>query len=146
MRGLAGWCSAHHRRVVFAWVGVAIGVTVLANVIGSNYVTVYSLPGTQSQQAYDRLAKEFKVQSGDADTIVFHVSKGTIDSPAVRAAIVPLLTRAASFPHVTGVISPYSTRERTRLQRIARPHSRPSTSTSPPTSCRTAPALRCSIR
>ena len=108
MRGLAGWCMAHHRRVVFAWVGVAIGATVLAKVIGSNYVTVYSLPGTQSQQAYDRLAKEFKVQSGDADTIVFHVSRGTIDSAPVRAAIVPLLTRVASFPHVTGVVSPYS--------------------------------------
>ena len=89
---------AHHRRVVVAWVGVAIGVTVLANVIGSNYVTVYSLPGTQSQQAHDLLAQEFKVQSGDADTIVFHVSHGTIDSPAVRAAMVPLLTRAALVP------------------------------------------------
>jgi putative drug exporter of the RND superfamily len=99
---------AHHGRVVLAWVVIAVGATVLANVIGSNYVTVYSLPGTQSQQAYDRLAKEFKVQSGDADTIVFHVSHGTIDSPAVRAAIVPLLTRAASMPHVTGVVSPYT--------------------------------------
>src|SRR5579862_6922084 len=108
MRSLARWCMAHRRRVVFAWVGVAIGATVLANVIGSNYVTVYSLPGTQSQQAYDRLAKEFKVQSGDIDSIVFHVSQGTIDSPAVRAAIAPLLTRVGSLPHVTGVISPYS--------------------------------------
>ena len=118
VRGLAGWCMAHHRRVVFAWVGVAIGATVLANVIGSNYVTVYSLPGTQSQQAYDLLAKEFKAQSGDADTIVFHVSQGTIDSPAVRAAIMPLLTRAASFPHVTGVVSPYRPPERSRSRRI----------------------------
>ena len=79
---------------------------VLAKVIGSNYVTVYSLPGTQSQQAYDRLATGFKLQSGDADQIVFHVSQGTIDSPAVRAAMTPLLTRVGSLPHVTGVISP----------------------------------------
>src|SRR5580700_8431203 len=108
MRGLAHWCMTHRRRVVVAWVVVAIGATVLAKVIGSNYVTVYSLPGTQSQQAYDRLAKEFKTQSGDADSIVFHVSKGTIDSVAVRAAITPLLRLVGALPHVTGVVSPYS--------------------------------------
>jgi putative drug exporter of the RND superfamily len=110
MRGLARWCMAHRRRVVLTWVAVAIGATVLANAIGSNYVTVYSLPGTQSQQAYDRLASEFKLQSGDADSVVFHVSHGTIDAPAVRAAMTPLLTHVSALPHVTGVVSPYSTR------------------------------------
>src|SRR5579862_1903929 len=108
MRGVAQWCMAHRRRVVLAWVAIAIGATVLASVIGSNYVTVYSLPGTQSQRAYDRLATEFKVQSGDIDSIVFHVSQGTIGAPAVRAAITPLLTRVRSLPHVAGVVSPYS--------------------------------------
>ena len=59
-----------------------------AHAVGPNYVTVFSLPGTQSQRASDLLKREFKAQSGDADAIVFHVSEGTIDSPAVRGAIV----------------------------------------------------------
>jgi RND superfamily putative drug exporter len=42
------------------------------------------------------------------DALVFHVSRGTIDAAGVRAAITPLLARAATFPHVTGVVSPYS--------------------------------------
>ncbi len=110
VRGLARWCVAHRRRVVVAWVGVAVLLTVLAHAIGPNYVTVFSLPGTESQRAVDLLKREFKAQSGDADAIVFHVSRGTIDSPAVRAALTPLLSRVSALPHVAGVVSPYSPR------------------------------------
>jgi RND superfamily putative drug exporter len=108
MLGLARWCIAHRRRVVLAWVAVAVLATVVSHAIGPNYVTVYSLPGTQSQLAHNLLTKDFKAQSGDADAIVFHVSGGTIDAPAVRAAITPLLARVSALPHVAGVVSPYS--------------------------------------
>jgi len=110
MLGLARWCIAHRRRVVLAWIAVAVLVTVASHAVGPNYVTVYSLPGTQSQLAHDLLTKDFAAQSGDADAIVFHVSRGTIDSPAVRAAITPLLARVGMLPHVSGVVSPYSAR------------------------------------
>ncbi len=108
MRGLARWCMAHRRRVIVAWVAVAILATVLAHAVGPNYVTVFSLPGTQSQRASDLLKREFKAQSGDVDTVVFHVSRGTVDSPAVRAAITRLLARVSTLAHVAGVVSPYS--------------------------------------
>ena len=89
MRGLARWCVAHRRRVVVGWIAVAVLTTVVAHAVGPNYVTAFGLPGTESQRALDLLKRDFKAQSGDADAIVFHVSHGTIDSPAVRAAIVP---------------------------------------------------------
>ncbi len=108
MRGLARWCMAHRRRVIVAWVAVALLTSVLAHAVGPNYVSVFSLPGTDSQRASDLLKHEFRAQSGDIDAIVFHVSSGTIDSPAVRSAIVPLLTRASTLPHVAGVVSPYA--------------------------------------
>jgi len=101
---------AHRRRVIVAWVAVAVLITVVAHVVGPNYVTEYSLPGTQTQRASDLLKQDFLAQSGDADAIVFHVSQGSIDSPAVRNTITPLLTRVSAFPHVTGVVSPYSAR------------------------------------
>ena len=41
---------------------------------------------------------------------MFHVSRGTVDAPAVRAAIIAALARVSAFPHVAGVISPYSPR------------------------------------
>jgi len=110
VQGLARWCIAHRRRVVVAWVAVAVLVTVLAHAVGPNYVTAFGLPGTDSQRALDLLKQEFPAQSGDADTIVFHTSRGTIDSAAVRTAMSPLLARVSALPHVAGVVSPYSSR------------------------------------
>jgi RND superfamily putative drug exporter len=56
----------------------------------------------------DLLGKEFPTQSGDVDTIVFHTAQGTIDDPAVRNAITPLLSKVEKMPHVLSVISPFS--------------------------------------
>jgi RND superfamily putative drug exporter len=117
MLGLARWCMAHRRRVIVAWVAVAVILTVVARVVGPNYVTEYSLPGTQTQRASDLLEQEFSAQSGDADAIVLHASQGTIDSPAVRAAIAPLLAKVAKLPHVSGVISPYSSQGAVQVSR-----------------------------
>ena len=110
MLSLARWCIAHRRRVVVAWVAVAVLASVVAHAVGPSYVTVFSLPGTESQRAVDLLKHEFKAQSGDADTVVFHVANGTIDSPAVRAAMTPLLARVRALSDVAGVVSPYSPR------------------------------------
>ena len=110
MLRLARWCIAHRRGVLLAWVAVALVVTAVAGAVGPQYATNFSLPGTESQRASDLLTREFRTQSGDLDTIVFRVSRGTVDSPAVRAAIIPLLAHVRTAPHVAAVISPYSTR------------------------------------
>ncbi len=110
MRGVARWCIVHRRGVIVAWVAFAILGTVVAQSVGRNYVVAFSLPGTGSQRATDLLMREFPVQSGDVDTVVFHVAKGTVDSPAVRSALTPLLARVSALSHVTGVVSPYSAR------------------------------------
>ncbi len=108
MLGLARWCIAHRRTVVIAWIAIAILTSVIAQAVGRNYASNFTLPGTESQRASDLLSKEFKTQSGDVDTIVFHYSKGTIDSPQVTGAITPLLDKVAHEPHVVAVISPYT--------------------------------------
>ena len=110
MLRLARWCIAHRRRVLVAWVAVAVMITAVAGAVGPHYATNFSLPGTESQRASDLLTREFKAQSGDVDTIVFRVSRGTVDSPAVRAAVIPLLAQLRADPHVAAVVSPYSTR------------------------------------
>lgn len=93
--------------VVVGWVMVAIATTALAGAVGRQYASNFSLPGTEAQRAQDLLNKEFPTQSGDLDTIVFHTARGTVKSAAVRTAIVPLLQRVSSMPHVVMVISPY---------------------------------------
>jgi len=58
--GLARGCMAHRGRVAMAWVVLAIALTVVARAVGPNYVTEYSLPGTQTQQATNLLKKDFR--------------------------------------------------------------------------------------
>jgi putative drug exporter of the RND superfamily len=108
--GLTRWCIAHRRRVVIAWIAIAIVASVLAQAVGRHYATNFSLPGTESQRVLDLLQKEFKSQSGDIDTVVFHTSQGTVYSPDVRGKMAPLIDTLSSMPHVVAVISPYSAR------------------------------------
>jgi putative drug exporter of the RND superfamily len=108
MHGLARWCMAHRRRVIVGWLAVAVLATVISHAIGPSYSTVFGIPGTESQRARELLKREFPAQSGDVDTIVFHVAHGTVDSPEVRAATLPLLARVQKLPHVAGIVSPYS--------------------------------------
>jgi len=115
--GLARICITHRRRVVIAWIAIAVLSTVIAGAVGRQYATNFSLPGTEAQRAQDLLAQEFRTQSGDLDTIVFHASQGTIDSPAVRNAMTPLLARVRTMPHVVGVISPYAPRGALQVSR-----------------------------
>jgi RND superfamily putative drug exporter len=108
MLKLTRWCIAHRRLVVVGWVALAVLATVVAGAVGRQYATNFSLPGTESQRALDLLKRDFPAQSGDVDTVVFHTSHGTIDSPAVRAAMAPVLARVSRSPHVVSVLSPYS--------------------------------------
>ncbi len=110
MLKLTRWCMSHRRSVVVAWVALAIVAGALAQVAGREYATDFSLPGTQSQRAADLLSHEFPAQSGDVDTIVFHVSEGSVRAPAVRSAITSLLGRVQTLPHVAAVASPYGPR------------------------------------
>ena len=110
MRGLARWSITYRRWVVIGWFAIAVLTTVVAGAVGRNYATNFSLPGTEAQRAQNLLVHEFKQQSGDLDTIVWHTSRGTIDAPTVRTTITDLLSRIVSMPHVVGVISPYTPR------------------------------------
>jgi RND superfamily putative drug exporter len=110
MLGLARWCIGHRRRVVVGWIVIAVVFSVLAQAAGRNYATTFNLPGTESQHVLDLLKSEFKAQSGDIDTIVFHTSQGNVFSPQVQGAVVPVLKRVERMPHVVAVVSPYSQR------------------------------------
>jgi RND superfamily putative drug exporter len=85
-----------------------VATNVAASVVGRHYSTNFTLPGTQSQRVANLLTSEFKTQSGDIDTIVFHYSAGRYDAAAVKAAVVPLLAKVAHDPSVVSVLSPFT--------------------------------------
>jgi putative drug exporter of the RND superfamily len=108
MQTLSRWCIAHRRAVIVGWVLLAIGITVLASAVGRQYANDFSLPNTESQHVVDLLKSEFPSQGGDVDQLVFNTTTGTVQSPAVRNAIEPLLKQVQTMPHVVSVTSPYS--------------------------------------
>jgi putative drug exporter of the RND superfamily len=108
MLSLTRWTTRHRWQVVVGWIAIAAMTTVLAGAVGRHFATDFGLPGTESQRASDLLAHQFKGQGGDLDTIVFHVTQGTVYSPQVHATVDGLLSRIRTFPHVLAVTGPYS--------------------------------------
>jgi putative drug exporter of the RND superfamily len=107
MSVIARWCFRHRFAVIAAWVLALIALTALAQAVKSEYNNSFSLPGTGSTTAQQLLASTVPAQSGDSDTIVWHVGTGTVRDPAVMTRMTATLNRIATFPKVASVLSPY---------------------------------------
>jgi RND superfamily putative drug exporter len=108
LRNVALWCYRKRRLVVAVWLVALIGISVLGQTVGGGLLKTFSLPGTESQRAYDVLGKEFQ-RKGDTGDVVFKAKNGSdATAPAVRAEIEPLLAKLRTQPHVVSVTSPYS--------------------------------------
>lgn len=104
---LARWTYAHRWRTLIIWVIALIGVNALASSFGGDYSNSFSLPGAESQKAYDILKERFPARSGDTAQIVFKADAG-VNDPAVRSTMEGLFATLAQLPHVDGITSPYS--------------------------------------
>ena len=102
--------ARHPRRVIIGWILLLIAALAISSALVPKYANNFSLPGTESQRALDLLQRDFPAQAGDSDQIVFGAHEGTVNDPAVRARIEPMLAKVETLPHVTGVVSPYSTK------------------------------------
>ncbi len=105
---IARWTMAHRRTVVAVWVVAALGIFAISSSVGKKTASDFTLPGTGSQHAVDLLQSRFPSQAGDADQIVFHTRSGKLTTAAQRTTIDSMLSRVATLPHVTGVVSPYA--------------------------------------
>ncbi len=74
---IARWCFRHRFAVIAAWVLALIALTALAHAVKAEYDNSFELPGTGSTTAQQLLAGTVPAQSGDSDTIVWHVGTGT---------------------------------------------------------------------
>ena len=105
---LSGWVRAHRKLVLIGWVAVLIASMGAANAASNQFVNNVSLSGTDSQRAADLLGREFPAQAGDIDQIVLRARGGRLADPAIRPRVGGVLASVAHLPHVTGVISPFS--------------------------------------
>jgi len=99
----------HRRRVLALWL-VLISATVACMVAfgGTGKLdNTFTIPGSESQQALDRMHSDFPTSSGTSAQIVFTAPAGQkLTDPADQQAIRTALAAAGSAPQVAKVVSP----------------------------------------
>jgi RND superfamily putative drug exporter len=120
MSSIGRWCFRHRFAVIAAWVLVLVGLGALSQAVTSDYDNSFSLPGTGSTTAQQLLAKTIPAQAGDADTIVWQVSHGTVRDAMVVTRMSRVLKQVAMMPEVTAMVSPYGPRGTAQISRDGR--------------------------
>jgi len=108
MASFARWCYRHRLIVVIAWLVILATVIGVDRSLGNAYSNTFNLPGTESTKALNLLSAALPKQSGDSDSIVWHVASGSVNDPAVRTRITAVLQLLTKSPSVAGVTSPYT--------------------------------------
>ncbi len=106
MKPLARFATRRPLLILLAWIGIAVGLQAVSAAAGPDMRDTFSLPGSDSQAAYDLLGERFPASAGDTDTIAFAVSAGSITDPAAAAAITTALDEIAAIPSVASITSP----------------------------------------
>ncbi|MET8798587.1 MMPL family transporter [Nocardia sp. NPDC004568] len=109
------------RLVLLLWVLLVAVLGVGAATLASPSATSFSLPGTQSQEAFDLLAERFAEMplDGGSAQIVFVAENGTVTDPALRRQITEVVDRVAGAAEVAAVRNPLDSGLISPDQRIA---------------------------
>ncbi|TXG81100.1 MAG: MMPL family transporter [Thermomicrobiales bacterium] len=100
--------TAHPKRVLLVFFILMAMLIALAVSVRGQFVDSFSLPGAESQRAYDLLAERFPGASGITAQVVFQVEEGSsFQDPAVQEQIETLLADIDELPHVASTVSPY---------------------------------------
>src|SRR5580698_7590935 len=94
---LAGACYDRRRTVLVLWILAIIGVTVVAQMVGTHFENKFTAGNTHSQQATNILQATFPSKSGDTADIVFRTTS-PIASAANQAAIDKVVTSVEPLP------------------------------------------------
>src|SRR5215475_5134994 len=108
MAGFARWCFRQRYVVIALWVALLAVLGVVNHAVGTAYDDSFALPGTESTRALQLVQDAFPQQSGESDSIVWHVKSGTVNDPDTKARLSHMLDQVKSSPSVADVKSPYS--------------------------------------
>ena len=120
MAAFARWCYQHRIVVVAVWLVLLVALFGLDRTLGTAYSDQFSLPGTESTRALDLVSAALPAQAGDTDTIVWHVTSGSVNDPAVRSRIDQMLAKVSSAAFVGSVRSPYQPAGAAQISRDGR--------------------------
>ncbi|WP_146088284.1 MMPL family transporter [Actinacidiphila yanglinensis] len=118
--GVARWCFRHKWWVILLWLAALLSVGGAGRAAGEAYSNAFSLKGTESAKVLDLLDKAVPAQSGEGDTVVWHVDSGSVRDASVRERITPVLARITHQKDVGAVVSPYVTAGAAQISRDGR--------------------------
>ncbi|MFF2460945.1 MMPL family transporter [Streptomyces mirabilis] len=98
------------RRMLALWLALVAAAVVCMTAFGGTgkLDNTFSIPGSESQRALDRMKTDFPTFSGTGAQIVFTATDGQkVTDPADSARIRAALGAAASAPQVAKVVSPF---------------------------------------
>src|SRR5688572_25555397 len=97
------------RLVLLCWMLLVAVLGAGAAILASPSATSFSLPGTQSQEAFDLLAERFAEVplDGGSAQIVFVAENSTVTDPALRRQITEVVDAAAGAAEVAAVRTPF---------------------------------------
>ncbi|RSN64197.1 hypothetical protein DMH12_04070 [Streptomyces sp. WAC 04229] len=100
------------RLVALLWVVLLVGTGVLAGRAPAAPPNDFSMPGTEAQQAYDLLEKNFPQLNADGASarVVFRAEDGKVTDPETRGAIGETVRALGANPQVERVTDPFTTR------------------------------------
>ena len=105
---LGRWAARARRLVVLAWVGTLVVVGGLVGLTQQGLDNAVSIPGTESQEALDRLAATFPQISGASAQVVVVAPEGaTVEDPQVRRPVEETVDALGSVDGVAAAVSPY---------------------------------------
>jgi len=106
--GLARWCYRHRRLVLVAWIVLLVGVNVLAKTVGGDLEKSLTLPGTESQRAFDVMKTDF-AQPGDTGYLVFKSTapNGVQSQEAMNVIEKQVAPALRKQPHVVSIVTPF---------------------------------------
>jgi RND superfamily putative drug exporter len=103
---IARWCATHRLLTFVAWIAILVVAWTLGSTLGTQKISSFRLPGTESQKAYDVLAEHAPTRNGVVDQFVFVARNGTLREGPARAGMQTALARLAKDPVVVGVTDP----------------------------------------
>lgn len=106
---LGRWVYSRPWRVVVAWLVVVLALGAAAVTLGGKTQESYAIPGTESQQAIDRLAAVFPQTAGASVQVVLRAPQGgDIAKDPYRAAVEKMATELTAVNGVAAVSTPYA--------------------------------------
>ncbi len=107
LHGLGAFCVRLRWVVLAAWLALAIGITVVVGQVGAETNNDLTLPGTDSQAAFDLLAKSFPPQQNGSSPVVYHATTGRLDDNGPnQKAIDDSYKEMLTVKHVASVTNP----------------------------------------